>query len=277
LYATGNPAASDVVAKLLGMMSRESETAVLEPDIATRAFLNRGWEKGTIGGEIARSIAQFKAFPVAMISRHWRTMLDTPSGLEGAPAGYGPTPGARMMYGGALLVSTTLAGAISFQAKQVRDGKDPADVTTKKFWARALAQGGGLSFVGDVMLRDSTADRAPQQALFELLGPNASSAAQLFELTKGNVDERIAGKTTHAGAEAVQFVKGHTPLVNLWYTKAAVDHLGLHAIQENLSPGYLQRVKDRARREWGTSYWWDPAETVPHRAPDPAAAVGGGR
>lgn len=274
IYATGNPQAGDVVAKIIGLLSRESETAVIDPDLATRSVLNRGWQRGTLEGEIARSIAQFKAFPVAMISRHWRRMLETPGGLEGAPIGYGPTPAARLAFGGALAVSSTLAGAIAFQAKQVRDGKDPADMTTKKFWVKALGQGGGLSFVGDVLLRDSTDDRAPQQGLFELLGPSASSAAQLFELTKGNIDEAAAGKATHAGAEALQFAKSHTPLVNLWYTKAALEHLVLNAISENMSPGYLARVKARAAKEWNSSWWWKPEDSAPARAPDLTTAGG---
>jgi hypothetical protein len=274
IYATGNPKAADVVAKVLGLLSRESEYAVIDPDLATRAFLNRGFQRGTVEGEIARSIAQFKAFPTALVSRHWRRMLETPAGLEGAPAGYGLTPGSRTAFGSALVVSSTVAGAIAFQAKQVRDGKDPADMTTKKFWIKALGQGGGLSFIGDVLLRDSTDDRAPQQGLFELLGPSASSAAQLFELTKGNVDEALAGKDTHAGAEAVQFAKGHVPFVNLWYGKAALDHMMLNAIQENMSPGYLQRVKARAAKDWNSSWWWKPEDAAPARAPDLTTAGG---
>lgn len=119
-----------------------------------------------------------------------------------------------------------------------------------------------------MLLRDSTEDRAPQQGLFELLGPVAGSGAQLYELSKGNLDEAAAGKDTHFGAEAVQFARGHTPLLNLWYAKAAIDRVALNSLQESVSPGYQQRMRERARKDWGNGYWWDPASTLPDRAPD---------
>jgi hypothetical protein len=274
IYATGDPRASEIVARLLGLMMRESETAVIDPDVATRAFLNRGAQPGTVSGELARAIAQFKAFPTAMISRQFRRMLETPAGLEGAPLGFHGTPGDRLAFFGALVVTMTLAGAISTQVIQLRDGKDPLDMTKPKFWLKATTRGGGWAFFGDVLLRDSTDDRTPQQGLFELLGPTFGSLAELYELTKGNVDEAIAGRDTHAGAEAVRFAKGHAPLVNVWYTKAAFDRLVFHSIQENLSPGYLARMKRRAQREWNQQYFWEPGETAPERAPDLTAVAG---
>jgi hypothetical protein len=147
-------------------------------------------------------------------------------------------------------------------------------MTKPKFWLKATTRGGGWAFFGDVLLRDSTDDRTPQQGLFELLGPTFGSLAELYELTKGNVDEAIAGRDTHAGAEAVRFAKGHAPLVNVWYTKAAFDRLVFHSIQENLSPGYLARMKRRAQREWNQQYFWEPGETAPERAPDLTAVAG---
>jgi hypothetical protein len=270
IYATGDPRAGEVVAKYLGAISDESETAVINPDLATRAITTGGASKaGTIDGELWRAVSQFKSFPIAMISRHWRRMLDTPSGMDGAPMIANPA-----VYGGALMVSLTLLGAAVFQIKQMIAGKDPVEMDSTKFWAKAAAQGGGLGFFGDVLLRDSTDDRSPQQGLFELLGPTAGAAAQAYELTKGNFDEYRAGKPTHAGAEALRFAQGHTPLVNLWYTKSALDHMVLHGVQENLSPGYLSRIRSKAKKDWGQDWWWEPGTPTPQRAPDIAGAFG---
>jgi hypothetical protein len=271
IYATGDPRAAEVVAKYVGMIADESEIAVLNPDLATRAITTGGGtSRGTIDGELWRAVAQFKSFPIAMISRHWRRMLDTPQGLDGAPM-----LANRLAYGGALMLSLTALGAIAFQAKQMVSGKDPVDMTTPKFWTRAAAQGGGLGFVGDLLLGDTTDDRSPLDSFGRLiLGPAFGSAADLYELTKGNVDEAIAGKDTHAGAEALRFARSHAPLVNLWYAKAALDHAGLHALQENLSPGYLGRMEKRARKEWEQEYWWSPGDGLPERGPDLGQAVG---
>lgn len=272
IYATNDPRAGEVVAKFIAMISDESEIAVLNPDLTTRAIgTGGGAQAGTVGGEAARAVAQFKSFPIAMISRHWRRMLDTPQGLEGAPL-----VANRLAYAGALMTSLTMLGAIAFQAKQVVSGKDPVDMTTGKFWTRALAQGGGLGFVGDMLLTDTSDDRSPLDSFSRaILGPTFGSAAELYELTKGNVDEFNAGKATHAGAEAMRFVRGHAPLVNLWYAKTALDHAGLHAAQEAMSPGYLSRIKNKQRKDWGGGYWWEPGASFDEmRAPD-WQAVGG--
>lgn len=264
IYATGDPRAGEVAAKYLGMLSDESEFAVLNPDLATRAITSAGGtQAGTVRGELARAVMQFKSFPIAMMSRHWRRMLETPQGLEGAPM-----VANRLAYAGAMLMSLTALGAIAFQTKQLVSGKDPVDMTTPKFWTRAVAQGGGLGFFGDMLLSDTTADRGQLDTLGRaFLGPSFGSAADFWELTKGNVDEFLAGKDTHIGAESLRFARGHLPLVNLWYAKTALDQAALHAIQENLSPGYLSRMRQRARKDWNQDYYWQPGSGLPDRGP----------
>lgn len=262
---------SEVTAKILGFITDESEYAVINPDMATKAVQTwGGLQTGTGAGELARLTMQFKSFPIAMISRHWRRMLEGDRGLDGAPA-----LANKMAYTAALMLTTTALGAIAFQAKQVVQGKDPVDMTTGKFWSRAFAQGGGLGFMGDIILGDTTQDRSPLDSLGRLLlGPTFGSAADAWELTKGNVDEAMAGKATHAGAEGLRFGQSHLPYINLWYAKAALNHALLHAVQENLSPGYLARQRKRAAKDWEQDYWWEPGEAVPDRAPD-LSAVGG--
>ena len=274
IYATGDPRASEVVAKYIGMISDESEVAVLNPDLTTRSIgTGGGRQAGTVGGETARAVMQFKSFPVAMISRHWRRMLDTPEGLQGAPVGALSigglqVPTNRVAYAGAMLASLTALGAVAFQTKQMVSGKDPVDMTMPKFWGRAVAQGGGLGFVGDMLLTDTTDDRSPLDTFSRaFMGPAFGSAADLYELTKGNIDEALAGKDTHLGGESVRFGRGHLPLLNLWYAKAAIDHAGLHAVQEMSSPGYLSRIRSKQKKDWGGGYWWAPGEQMPSRAP----------
>jgi hypothetical protein len=45
-------------------------------------------------------------------------------------------------------------------------------------------------------------------------------------------------------------------------------------MQESISPGYLQRMRQRARKTYGNDFWWQPGEAAPDRAPDFGAAVG---
>lgn len=271
IAASGDPRAAEVTAKVLGFITDESEFAVINPDLATRAIQTGGLQAGTVTGELVRLTAQFKSFPIAMISRHWRRLLEGDRGLDGAPV-----LANKAAYTAALFITTTALGAIAFQTKQMVQGKDPVDMTTPKFWARAAAQGGGAGFMSDIFLGDTTDDRSPLDSLSRLLmGPTFGSAADIWELTKGNYDEAMADRNTHAGAEALRFARFHLPYLNLWYAKTALDHLILHGIQENLSPGYLQRQRARHTKDWGGSYWWEPgADFDDMRAPDMGAAVG---
>lgn len=277
IHATGDPRANEVVAKVLGLIQDEGEVAVINPDLATRAATTLGGtQSGTIRGELARSVMQFKAFPLAMVSRHWRRVLDAPQVGDGSA----PMLGNRVAYTGALLVSTTALGAIALQAKQVIQGKDPIDMTGEhatKFWLKALAQGGGLSIVGDTLLNDpggspgGMAGGAVKTALGPVIGNWADA---VLKLGAENVWQAAAGKPTHAGAETLTWAKSNLPLINIWYAKAAIDHMGLHALQENLSPGYLSKMKQRAKKEFGQDFWWSPGTGAPKRAPDVPKAVG---
>lgn len=273
IRASGHERANEVVAKVLGLITDESEYAVLNPDLSTKALQSGGGQqRGTIRGELARSVMQFKSFPVAMISRHWRRMLDAPQGLQGAPMAAN-----RLMYGAAMMTSLTMLGAVAYQMKQIVQGKDPIDMTQPKFWLQAMAQGGGLGIVGDFLLTDPTENPGDStaNAIKNIAGPTIGSAFDLVgKLGVENAYQAAHGKDTHLGAESVRFARGHLPYVNLWYAKAALDHAGLHALQENLSPGYLSRMQQRAKRDWGQNYWWKPGTGAPDRAPD-LTAMGG--
>ena len=48
----------------------------------------------------------------------------------------------------------------------------------------------------------------------------------------------------------------------------------LHGVQENLSPGYLSRIRSKAKKDWGQDWWWEPGTPTPQRAPDIAGAFG---
>lgn len=273
IHASGDARANEVVAKVLGLITDESEYAVINPDLATKALASAGGiSRGTVRGELARSVMQFKSFPVAMISRHWRRMLDAPQGADGAPM-----LANKLMYGAAMMTSLTALGAIAFQNKQIVQGKDPVDMTTPKFWTRAMAQGGGMGIVGDFLLTDPTANPgdATANAIKNVAGPTIGSIFDIgYKLGVENIYEAANDKDTHFTAEAIRTGRSHLPYVNLWYGKAALDHAGLHALQENLSPGYLSKMQKRARKDWNQEYWWEPGTGAPDRAPD-LTAVGG--
>lgn len=288
IRATGRDGAQAAGDKWAAFVSDEAQFAIINPDSATRAIVTAGGlQGGTIGGEAMRTVMQFKSFPLAMITRHWNRVLETPQGLEGAPLGYGATTAAgrtvnKVATLAALNVSLTLLGAVALQIKGLARGEDPQEMVDQegkpnaRFWMKATMQGGGASFLGDVLFNDPTEQRGNSvERTFGVLGPTAGSVAGLVgDLGVKNVWEMAQGKDTKAGAEALRWVNSHTPGSNLWWTRAAWEHWVLHNAQEALNPGYLARMKQRAQKDKGVGFWWEPGEPLPERAPDMANMIG---
>jgi hypothetical protein len=265
LSAYGNPdrVRDEAVSRLLGFIIDESEYAVTTPDLTTRASLGGGTKKGTLAGEFMRHLSLFKSFPMAVANRHIRRAAAMNN--EGGSAGYAV----------GLMMGMIGFGALSVQLKSLVVGQDPADMTTPKFWGKAMAQGGGLGIYGDMLYTSlGGQNRAGQPNYASLAGPVFGTAIDLANVTLGNLGEAIKGEKTDAGAELVRFTRQNAPFMNLWYAKAAIDHLALYDLQETLSPGYLRRMKANAYKNFGQRYWWQPDDATPDRAPDMAAAIG---
>lgn len=264
---------ADAATKWTAFVTDEAQFAVVNPDLSTRALITAGAQQaGTWSGEVARSMGQFKSFPAAMITRHWRRILDTPQGLEGAPAGFrGETASgelaAKVGMLAALMVSATLLGAIQTQGRQIMTGKDPIDMTgdhAGKFWLKAFAAGGGSGFFGDVLLAPADDPSRQWEGHLGLLGPVAGAAGGLMDIVKDK----------HHSARAAKWVNDQLPGVDIWYLRALWEHSVLHNSQEALNPGYLGRMQRRAQKDWGQDWWWTPGELAPDRAPDVLRAVG---
>ncbi|WP_431482232.1 hypothetical protein [Pseudomonas solani] len=256
--------------RLLGYIDSEARTAVLAPDLTTRATIQGGTRAGTVHGELLRSMMLFKSFPVAIVGKHLRRIRNIPS-TEG-----------KIAYSVSLMAGLTLFGAISAQLKDIATGKDPRDMTTAKFWAAAAMQGGGLGVLGDIFYTGLGGNTRGGQANWTgLAGPVFGQVFDAFSVANKGLgwamadDQEAQEARLDFGAEALRFTKGNTPFVNLWYLRSSVDHMLLHEMQESLSPGYLGRMQKRALKDFNQDFWWNPGETTPDRAPDLGAVVGG--
>lgn len=263
----------ELAAKVFGFIHDESEFAVVNPDMRTRAITTMGGlQAGTWSGEIARTAMQFKSFPIAMMTRHWGRLLEGDHGADGAPM-----LANRTVYGFALMATLTGLGAIAVQEKQMLAGKDPIDMTKPRFWAKAIAQGGAWSVAGDLFLLDpaSSGSDMATNAIKTVLGPSAGTVTDLaFRNIAENMWQAAEGKDTHWEAELFGWAKAQTPGANLWWVKPMVDHGFANALNEQMSPGYLARVQRKAQQDWQQQYWWAPRDAMPSRAPDLAGAFG---
>ena len=252
------------IVKLLGVVNTESEFAIVTPGWKERALFHGSITRGTVPGEIWRSILQFKSFPWAFFQRG----MDAVANMDGATS-----KAAMTAY---IIGSTTLAGAMIMQTKEILAGKDPrkmADENWYKFWGSAFIAGGALGFYGD-FIYSANQTRFGSGPVEALAGPTVGPLMELAlvqPLTA--IRKNIEGKDSDLASQTLQDLKGFVPFSNAWYAKAAIDHLVWQQVFEQLNPGYLSSIRRRTAREYDQDWWWDLGTQAPQRLPDLGKAV----
>lgn len=249
----------EVASQLQAHLLDEQGMAVIEAGLREKTLINVG-ARGTITGEIVRGLVQFKSFSVAFLMRHGsRTMAQ--EGLKGKAA-----------YAIPLFVMTTLLGGLVVQLKELLNGNDPQAMwdsddpkKASSFFVRSAVQGGGLSFLGDILVAGT--DTSGRDAHSFVAGPLGDDFESLLSLTVGNLTQYNEGKDTNFGNEAFQFVKRKIPAQNLWYTKAAINRMVFDEMQDTIAPGYREKALRKAQRQQGRERFWDD-DINDIRAPD---------
>lgn len=242
----------EAMRKLLGAVAEEVDMAVITPGAREKMITGGGLQRGTWKGELVRSVFLFKSFPISVVMRHWSRAMGMPSA------------GGRAAYIAAFLASTTMLGALSQQLNDLASGRNPREMTGKdagKFWLGALLKGGGLGLYGDFLLSDHT--RYGGGALASMLGPVAGLVDDVVKLAQGIPLNAVEGKPEQTGGDLVKLGKGLIPGANLWYAKAALDHMIFNQLQEYFSPGYLRKVEQRSKKQFNQTYWWRPQDVTP--------------
>lgn len=242
----------EAMRRLLAAVSEEVDMAVITPGARERLLTGGGLQRGTWKGELTRSVFLFKSFPISVVLRHWTRAMGMPSA------------GGRAAYIAAFLASTTMLGALSQQLNDLASGRNPREMTGKdagKFWLGALLKGGGLGLYGDFLLSDHT--RYGGGALASMLGPVAGLVDDVVKLAQGIPLNAVEGKPEQTGGDLVKLGKGLIPGANLWYAKAALDHMIFNQLQEYFSPGYLRKMEQRSKKEFNQTYWWRPQDVTP--------------
>lgn len=242
----------EAMRRLLAAVSEEVDMAVITPGAREQLLTGGGLQRGTWKGELTRSVFLFKSFPISVVLRHWTRAMGMPSA------------GGRAAYIATFLASTTMLGALSQQLNDLASGRNPREMTGKdagKFWLGALLKGGGLGLYGDFLLSDHT--RYGGGALASMLGPVAGLVDDVVKLAQGIPLNAVEGKPEQTGGDLVKLGKGLIPGANLWYAKAALDHMIFNQLQEYCSPGYLRKVEQRSKKEFNQTYWWRPQDVTP--------------
>lgn len=238
----------------------EQGMAVVEAGLRERTFMSAGQKKGTVTGEIYKSMLQFKSFPAAFLMRH------------GSRAMSQPTKMSKVGYAASIFAMTTLLGALVVQLKELANGNDPQTMwdsedpqKTMNFLTRSAVQGGGLSILGDILVAGT--DTSGRSASDFMVGPFGSDAKAVLGLTVGNFTQYYEGKDTNAANEAFKLLKGKIPAQNLWYTKAAANRMVFDELQDIVAPGYREKLLQKAERQQDrTRFWGDDIGDI--QAPD---------
>jgi hypothetical protein len=253
--------------RYLEMILQETEYATPTGTLQTKAMAYGRLQRGVLRDELYRSMAQFKMFgiSVALLQAN-RIAIEAVS--EGKWRGAG--------YAAALLIVTTLYGALAMQLKELAKGKDPRPMASRdpaelfKFWGGAMLQGGGLGIYGDFLASET--NRMGGGLARTTLGPSGDVIAGLLSITSGTAARYLQGEDTNVGREVTRFLRGNTPGGSLWYLGLAYERAVLDQLQKQVDPEAckaFRRQIQKQRKDYGNDFWWSPGEPAPARVPLP--------
>lgn len=252
----------DAIVKYLGALHSESVNAVIEPNWSERSRTVGGLQRGNVRDEITKSVWQFKGFAFSTFNRMFELGLSR------------QTTGGKAGFISSFMLLQTLTGALMLQTQSLLSGQDPRPMDEWKFWAAAFLKGGSLGLYGDFLYSQSGTTRYGSGPLEVLAGPTVGAAADVVTAMTKAGNAMTSGQDTHLGARLLNIGKGFVPGSNLWYTRAAFDHILMQNAQEMLSPGYLAAMRANSLTNFGQDWWWAPGEALPDRAPDFEGSLG---
>ena len=214
-----------------------------EPDSQIRSITKMGTVKGTYMGELNSFIMQYKNFSVSLYKKILRREMDS----------YGPDE--SKLIGASMLASTlmlgTIFGYIVLSVKDMLSGRSPRDPKKVAVLMQSFVQGGGGGIYGDFLMSEIQ-NQYGNGILETAAGPTAGDIKKLIDVVRNMNEPKKAGK------KFLQLAEGHTPFINLYYTKAAYDYLIGYQIKEYLDPGFFNRMKKRNEENRGQTYYFKP-------------------
>ena len=250
-------ARSELADKLSAYYRNAIDSGVVEPNLRSRATILQSAQSGTVTGEVWRSMALFKSFPISIVGQ--RVFRDI-------RARTGKTVTESMNFRDALnltngwgwntanmMVQTAIFGYASMVLKDISKRREPRDPTDGKTVVAALIQGGGLGIYGDFLFGEIGKGYGKSLAS-TALGPVAGmldQVADVFQRAKSGDD---------VASSFLRTVYNNTPFANLFYTRLLVDYFFMERLFNEINPGQAQRRAKRLFRENGQTMIWNQTE-----------------
>lgn len=248
--------------RVMMMIRSETEFAVPSVSLYGRARIGGRERAGTISGEFLRNALMYKSFGITLAMTHGRRMAMQSTWRE------------KIGYGGGLIATATVLGALSLQLKEIAKGRDPREMDSSEFWTAAMMQGGGFGIFGDFLLMDT--NRFGGSLAETAAGPVWGLGTDVLRATVGNARQLMEGKSleeTKAVSDFMGLAERYTPVASsLWYSKLATQRMLFDQLREVTDPqgarDRFRRQRQSAERDFGTDYWWEPGAPLPERPPE---------
>jgi hypothetical protein len=256
----------DIQTKFRDFISARADYAVITPGPRTRTYMTGqrfGIQPGGQASELARSLMQFKSFPASVIEKVWGRELYgySPDGKLTSASSTGMGQLAQFIVYSMFLGFTSMYLKAFFAGRDIKAPETAKDA--RNLMLAAFLQGGGAGIYGDFLLGQGK-DRFGRSALSSALGPGVGDLEDLYSMMKGAIGipgAEDSGKAAGTwAAHSFQTALHHTPLINLFYTRMALDYMVLFRLQEQISPGYLKRLEKRWKEEHGQEYRLPPSQ-----------------
>ncbi len=241
--------ARDVDMLLSQMFKAQVEASTLTPGATESALITWGTERGTLSGELVRSLMQFKIFTLTYVRKTLAPNFRRAFRGNESEALEGENGISDLI---SLMLTSTMLGFVGIELKDATAGKTTP--LTAELATRSFLQGGGLGFYTDWMFGNYS--KYGQSITGQLLGPAFGTLDDAARMGSAIIRQNNPWSATR------NFVKNNTPLVNLWYTNWAFNYTFLFSLSNWMDPGYVQRVQRRRERENDSSYILAPSKAL---------------
>lgn len=222
---------SETYLKLATAMNEATEMGTLTGDTYTRTLFYQGTTDDSFWGQMARYIAQFKQAPVQNIrvaARLQASNIKTGNKLTDALND-------AQSLGIAAAWMTTM-GIASYYAKEViMKGNTPPPPSTDTV-KEGLVRGGFAGIMGDYLMAEY--NKSYRNFVADMAGPAIGESAKIMKLYAA----AVRGEFKENRHEFLRIAVRQIPGNNVWWAKAAFEHLVLDGVQEWMAPGYTMRM-----------------------------------
>ena len=249
-----HPDSSRISGSILGYYSDSAREGVVTAGVKEQALMYGNFKRGTLSGEGARFLLQFKAWPLAA----WHQLIERDI--------YSSLSKKELTYQlGMLMVIGTTAGYSRLYMNAFFAGKPAPSPRKLSTLVESVGASGFLGILGDSLF--GNIDRMSKEGLGAFAGPVVGSVNSIAQ-TYAKAVQYAEGQKVNLWPELAHAAVGSVPFSNIFYVKGAYDYLLAYHVLEAANPGWWERTNQRLKKETGnTMVGYAPGRGVPYGVP----------